>query len=224
MLHDNFMAFLDFRKAFDTVWRNGLLTVAWNLGIRGRVWNILNSLYLNVQCNVQMGDIVTDFFDIEEGVKQGCVLSPTLFSLYINELSEMLDEHDVGIHIMGVNIQCLFWADDVVLLADNDHDLQRMLNIAAEFSHKWRLNFNHDKSNILITGKHINNHKLWQLGDDYISEVNFYKYLGVHISRNLSDHMHLNETIKKGNRLIGYIKSIINSQDDFNRVYYGDVL
>ena len=36
--------------------------------------------------------------------------------------------------------------------------------------------------------------------------------------------MHLNETIKKGNRLIGYIKSIINSQDDFNRVYYGDVL
>ena len=218
------MAFLDFRKAFDTVWRNGLLTVAWNLGIRGRVWNILNSLYQNVQCNVKMGDIVTDFFDIEGGVKQGCVLSPILFCLYINELSKMLNEHDVGIHIMGVNIKCLFWADDVVLLADNDHDLQRMLNIAAEFSHKWRLNFNHDKSNILITGKRINNHKLWQLGDDYISEVNTYKYLGVHISRNLSDHMHLNETIKKGNRLIGYIKSIINSQDDFNRVYYGDVL
>ena len=48
----------------------------------------------------------------------------------------MLDEHDVGIHIMGVNIKCHFWADDVVLLAYNDHDPQRMLNIAAEFSHK----------------------------------------------------------------------------------------
>ena len=121
-----YMAFLDFRKAFETVWRNGLSTVAWNLGIRGRVWNILNSLYQNVQCNVQMGDIVKDFFDIEEDVKQGCVLSPILFCLYVNELSKMLNEHDVGIHIMGVNIKCLFWADDVVLLADNDHDLQRM--------------------------------------------------------------------------------------------------
>ena len=83
-----------------------------------------------------MGDIVTDFFDVEEGVKQGCVLSPIFFCLYINELSKMLDKHEVGIHIMGVNIKCLFWADDVVLLANNEQDLQRMLNIAAEFSHK----------------------------------------------------------------------------------------
>ena len=40
-----------------------------------------------------MGDIVTDFFDVEEGVKQGCVLSPIFFCLYINELSKMLDKH-----------------------------------------------------------------------------------------------------------------------------------
>ena len=40
---------------------------------------------------------------------------------------------------MGVNIKCLFWADDVVLLANNEQDLQCMLNIAAEFSHKWHL-------------------------------------------------------------------------------------
>ena len=113
-----YMAFLDFRKAFDTVWRNGLLSIAWKLVIRGEVWDILDSLYQNVQCNVKMGDIVTDFFDVEEGIKQGCVLSPIFFCLYINELSKILDEHEVGIHIMGVNIKCLFWADDVVLLID----------------------------------------------------------------------------------------------------------
>ena len=57
-----------------------------------------------------------------------------------------------------------------------------------------------------------------------ITEVDHYKYLGFHISRNLSDHVHVNEMIKKGNRLIGYIKSIINSHDNFNRVYYGNIL
>ena len=92
-----------------------------------KTWKILNSLYDNVQCNVKFGDIVTDFFTVEEGVKQGCVLSPILFCLYINEFSKMLDEHNVGVHIMGVNIKCLFWADDVVLIAKSEHDLQRML-------------------------------------------------------------------------------------------------
>ena len=65
---------------------------------------------------------------------------------------------------------------------------------------------------------------LWQLGDNFISEIESYKYLGVHISRNLTDHCHINEVLKKGNRLIAYIKSIIDNFDDFNRVYYGDVL
>jgi hypothetical protein len=54
--------------------------------------------------------------------------------------------------------------------------------------------------------------------------VNEYKYLGVIISRNLSDHSHIEEVVKKGNRIIAYIKSIIDGQEDFNRVYYGDLL
>ena len=64
--------------------------------------------------HVRFGDIVTDFFDVEESVKQGCVLSPILFCLYINKLSKMIDEHELGIHILGVNIKCLGGADDVV--------------------------------------------------------------------------------------------------------------
>ena len=63
------------------------------------------------------------------------------------------------------------------------------------------------------------------MGNEYISEVDSYKYLGVNnISRNLTDHCHIEEVIKKGNRLIAYVKSVINNFDDFNRVYYGDIL
>ena len=98
-------------------------------------------------------------------------------------------------------------------------------NVAADFSRKWHLSFNHSKSNVLIVGKRTNKHKFWQLGENYISEVETYKYLGVHITRNLSDHHHTSETIKKGNRLIGYIKSIIDNQDDFiGYNYYGNIL
>ena len=66
--------------------------------------------------------------------------------------------------------------------------------------------------------------KLWPLCDRHITEVDSYKYLGFQISRNHSDHTHANYVIRKGNRLIGYIKSIINGQDGFNRVYYGNIM
>jgi hypothetical protein len=218
------LAFLDFSKAFDTVWRDGLLSLAWKLGIRGSMWKIISNLYTNVQSHVKFGEIETDFFDVEEGVKQGYVLSPILFCIFINELANRNQNAGVGVRTCDVQTGCLFWADDVVLIADNEVDLQKMLNIASQFSLTWKLDFNVDKSKVLIVGKRIDKTKLWKLGNLSISECDSYKYLGVHISRNLSDHTHVNEVLKKGNRLIGYIKSIIDSHDDFNRIYYGNIL
>ena len=219
-----YMAFLDFRKAFDTVWRDGLLYAAWNIGIRGTLWKLIDNMYANVQAKVKFGSIETEFFNSDEGVKQGCVLSPILFCIYINEFTKLLRSHKLGIQFCNVQMGSLFWADDIVLLANDEHELQRMLDLAATFADRWKLSFNHDKSNVLIVGKRINPCKLWELGDSYISEVNSYKYLGVTFSRNLSDHDHINDVIKKGNRLIGYVKSIIDGQDDYQRVYYGDLL
>ena len=110
---------------------NLILLTAWNIGIRGRIWKILCNLYNNVQSKVKFGDIETDFFNVSDGVKQGCVLSPVLFSIYINEFAKMLKECNVGVYIDKVNVGCLFWADDVVLLANDDFELQRMLDVAS---------------------------------------------------------------------------------------------
>jgi len=218
------MAFLDFRKAFDTVWRDGLMHAVWKSGIRGRIWKLIDSLYDNVQAKVKFGDFETDFFNVEEGVKQGCSLSPVLFCVFINELSKMIKSHDIGVRIHDVCMGSLFWADDVVLLGNDEHELNRLLDIAAEFAQDYKLNFNYDKSNVLIVGQRTDKSKRWNLGDNVISEVDTYKYLGVQISRNLSDHNRVDEVIKKGNRLIAYVKSIIDNFDNFNRVHYGDIL
>ena len=170
------------------------------------------------------GDIETDFFNVDEGVKQGCSLSPVLFYVFIHEFTKLIKSHDLGVKIHDVCIGSLFWADDVVLIANDEDELNSMLNIAAQFSKDYKLSFNYDKSNVLIVGQRIDISKKWNLGDSVISEVDTYKYLGVQISRSLSDPNHVDDVIKKGNRLLVYIKSIINNVDDFNRVYYGDTL
>ena len=62
----------------------------WNIGIKGMAWRLIDNLYKNVQAKVKFGNISTDFFEIDEGVKQGCVLSPILFCIYIHQFNKLL--------------------------------------------------------------------------------------------------------------------------------------
>ena len=71
----------------------------WNIGIRGRLWNIISSLYDDVKGKIRFGDIQTAFYDVEKGVKQGCVLSPTLFCIIMHEFTKLLKEHALGVRI-----------------------------------------------------------------------------------------------------------------------------
>ena len=103
-------------------------------------------MYNKVKCS----HIETELFDVEEGVKQGCVLSPDVFCIYINEFAKLLKSHDIGVNICNVKISSLFWADDIVLLANDERELQFMLDLAATFANKWKLSFNHEKYNVLI--------------------------------------------------------------------------
>ncbi|XP_071943982.1 uncharacterized protein [Antedon mediterranea] len=167
---------------------------------------------------------MTNEFNIHKGVKQGCVLSPILFSIFINEFVKLLRESNFGVRMNGVWMGGLFWADDVILIANNEREMTEMLEIANIFAKEWKLGFNHEKSNVMVVGKRINKDKEWKLGEKSIKEVNSYKYLGVYISSNMSEHSHYEHVIQKGNRLIAYIKGIIANLDDFNRVYYGNIL
>ncbi|XP_071960018.1 uncharacterized protein [Antedon mediterranea] len=198
----SFLAFLDFRKAFDTVWREGLIKALRRIGIKSNLINIVQNLYENVKCKVQFANLETELFDIDEGVKQGCSLSPTLFSIYINELRIMLNNSDLGVNIFNTKINCLLWADDVVLIGENEKELKMLLQTTTEFAKEWKMSFNYDKSNVLITRQRTNLYRKWRLGNNSITETDKYKYLGVYISRTLSDNLHIDEVIKKGNRII----------------------
>jgi hypothetical protein len=143
----------------------------------------------------------TEFFNIEVGLRQGCVLSPILFSIFINELGEKLKKLGKGIQFGKRRICILMFADDIVLIAENKEDLQIMMDFTYEFSRKWRFNFNYDKSAVMVfeeTGeKEIKYQygnckgectcgKHWKFGEELIVETALYKYLGIELDKNLS--------------------------------------
>ena len=131
-----YVAFLDLSKAFDRVWRDGLLANLWNYGIQGKCWRLIKEIYKNVQNKVLFGDFESDWFNQEYGVKQGCILSPTLFSILMNDLVEMLSNSNVGVEISSKLINCLLFADDVVLFANSLEELHKLLKIFNEFAEK----------------------------------------------------------------------------------------
>ena len=87
-----FSCFVDFKKAFDSIWHEGLLYKLMESGVGGKTYDIIKSMYTNNKCAVKIGKKHTHFFTQGRGVRQGCSLSPTLFNIYINELARALEK------------------------------------------------------------------------------------------------------------------------------------
>ena len=111
-----FCAFIDFKKAFDFVDREALLYKLRNMGIVGNLYHTIRAMYTGAKSCVQVNDKLTDWFNVDSGVRQGDSLSPTLFSLFLNDLANDTKELDAGIMIAGLCLSILLYADDIVLL------------------------------------------------------------------------------------------------------------
>ena len=89
------------------------------------------------QCAVKLSNKQTSFFSSDLGVKQGSLLSPMLFDLFINSLAEEINAIGVGATYGENKIGVLLYADDVILMADSAEDLQILLNTLHSWCYIW---------------------------------------------------------------------------------------
>lgn len=81
-----YCAFVDMRKCFDSIYRNGLWMKLYNMGINGKLLRIIRSMYTSVKSCVKRCYTFSEFFDISVGLRQGEIISPILFSLFVENL------------------------------------------------------------------------------------------------------------------------------------------
>ena len=110
-------------------------------------------MYLNDEACVKANGVRSTSFDINIGVRQGCVLSPLLFNIFICDLAKTLMEQVNAPEVGPLRINSLFWADDLVLFSKDEKGLQNMLNILENYCKENELTVNTKKTKCMIFNK-----------------------------------------------------------------------
>jgi len=188
MLNNNkklFVCFVDYTKAFDLLVRENIWHKLIKLGIRGKMLDIITSLYSNVKSCIKFNNCLSESFICNLGVRQGDCLSPFLFAMYINDLEEtlILKGHK-GISIHMLKLFLLLYADDITIMSENEQDLQHGLDILYQYCNQWKLTLNVQKTKVLIFKKGGRNprgqHFLY--GNQELEIVTNFQYLGITFS------------------------------------------
>lgn len=188
-----YCAFIDFKQAFDKVWRSGLWRKLLNNNVNGKCFRFITNMYSNIKSRIKTAEGASAFFPCQTGVRQGENLSPLLFSIYLNDLKSYLDDHNapgVKCELNDENISVFFklfillFADDTVLFGNSSDELQNTLSIFENYCNEWKLTVNVSKTKIVIfSGGRIPQDQKFQFGGEEVEIVSDYKYLGVILSR-----------------------------------------
>jgi hypothetical protein len=176
------------QKAFDWVDRDLLFYKLLQNNIDGRMYYAIKALYSNPVARIRLNNAYTDWFDTSSGVKQGDTLSPTLFGIYINDLVAEVNRHNLGIKLGNIKVSILLFADDIVLIAENEEKLQKMLDIVHKWCSKWRLAVHKDKTKVMHFRK-VRQARSWYVfkyGNIDLEVVNKYKYLIIVLNEHLN--------------------------------------
>ena len=163
----------------DTVWT--FLTLTDHLDGNTRPPNLpLEKPICRSGSKVRTGHGTTDWFQIGEGVRQGCILSPCLFNLYVEYImrNAALEEPQAGIKIAGGNINNLRYADDTTLMAESEEELKSLLMKVKEESEKVGLKLTIQKTRIMASGPITS----WEIDGETVETVSDFIFGGSKIT------------------------------------------
>ena len=217
-----FIAFIDLTKAFDLVIREGLFNILLKIGCSPRLHSMIRSFHDDMRATIQYEGSMSEPLDIKSGVKQGCVLAPTLFGIFFS----LLLKHAFGTSTEGVYlhtrsdeqlfnlarlraktkvrmtlIRDMLFADDAAVTSHTEQQLQCLMDRFSQACKDFGLTISLKKTSVL--GQDVDTSPVNTIDNYELDVVHQLTYLGSTISNNLSLNAEINQCIGKAATMLG---------------------
>ena len=212
-----YVAFIDFSKAFDSVNRQALWFKLAKMGASRKFLNILTSMYNGSEFTVKIdNNTTTEPVNSETGVLQGAQNSPALFTHFIADIAEIMQNEEHPPNLWNRTVPMLCFADDIALISTSVLGLQRMLNKLSGYCEEWKLRVNLDKTKVVVfkKGCKLKRVEKWQYRGENVDVVTNFNYLGIRFSFNGNWNAHLKEKETKCKYLAANLVKFIRRHGD----------
>ena len=143
--------FVDFSKAYDTVWRVGLLFKLILNRLSTKFTHLIKSMHEDLQLSVKLSDGVTPFFGSYLGVRQRCNFSLLLFNLLVNDIFQELKHNSCeAIKLQKKGINCLIYADNLLILSETEAGFNDSWQRSGKHAKMWKLKIDQRKTKIMV--------------------------------------------------------------------------
>ena len=187
-----FICFLDASKAFDRVNHWVLFKKLINRKVPSLIVRLLLFWYRNQVMNIRWGSSLSDHFAVLNGVRQGGILSPLLFNVYMDDLTHRLNRSGIGCRLGGVSLNNFGYADDMSIVAPSPGGLQKLIRICEQYAIEHDIIYNVKKSVcMLVKSKKVQflkNPTIMLCGAE-MTYVDSYSYLGCILSCDWMDDL-----------------------------------
>ena len=172
--------------------------------MNGRFLRFLQSIYYRNMCRVKVNGHISEEFQVHTGLRQGCVLSPLLFSLHINSAVKRLKEEQYGVQCGDAIVPGMLFADDICLVASDVSGIKSSLDVLAKLCEVWRVKDNVAKSGIMHIHKKAEQCEVvYEVEGEAIPIVLSYECLGCIVDEYLKLTEMVGDKAESGMRAVG---------------------
>ena len=214
-----FCAFIDYQKAFDSVDRSLLWQKLLSYNINGKLLTVIRQMYNRAKSCIKKDNMISEYFLCNIGVRQGDTLSPLLFALFINDFNQYISTAYRGLNIVQscypslndedivlLKLFVLLYADDTIILAENEKELQLALDKIHQYCTMYKLSVNIAKRKIIVFSRgKVRRFSSFKYGFDVIEVVSDYVYLGITMNYNNKFDKAMKKQLDQGRKAQFYL-------------------
>uniref|UniRef100_A0A3Q3AL86 Reverse transcriptase domain-containing protein n=1 Tax=Kryptolebias marmoratus TaxID=37003 RepID=A0A3Q3AL86_KRYMA len=206
--------FLDVEKAYDMLWREGLLIKIKQLGIKGKIYRWIRNFLTERSISVRINNEISSNYQMENGTPQGSIISPILFNIMINDIFSSIDKS------FGVSL----FADDGIIWKRGRNikfvkrKLQEAVTSVENWALEWGFRFSISKSKVVVfSNKKLNININLKLYGEEIERAEEFKYLGVWFDKKLTWKIHIDKIVGKCKRILNIMRCLRGKEWGANR-------